>query len=270
MIMKKNSIHEIVIQFVDGLPEEYIKRVSDLLGHESQFDKDRILYRLQSAISEDEIRGRIRAFVENWEKTKVVSSPTEMALLITSVSAALKYQRNKQSTELIWSGPESRFIPLRRTDQALLELISSAKRRITIVSFAVYKARNILSALEKAAKRGVEINIIVESPESSEGKITFDTISALGSELRSKAKIFIWPLSKRVTTLDGKYGSMHAKVAVSDSEKLYISSANLTEYAMDLNMEMGILVTGGDLPANTQSHFDELISDGVLTQIATQ
>jgi hypothetical protein len=122
----------------------------------------------------------------------------------------------------------------------------------------------------KAAKRGVEIIIIVESPESSEGKIAFDSISALGPGLRSTARIFIWPYAKRLTTPDGKYGSLHAKVAISDSQKLYISSANLTEYAMNLNMEMGILIEGRDLPATTQNHFNDLISNGTLTEIAHQ
>jgi phosphatidylserine/phosphatidylglycerophosphate/cardiolipin synthase-like enzyme len=268
--MKKPTVHEIVIRFVEDLPEEYISRVADLLGKESQFDSSRILHRIQSAIPQEAVRDNIRAFGENWERTKDAPSPREMALLVTSVAAALKYQQNKQSMELIWTGPKSRYIPLRRTDQALIELINSAKQRITIVSFAVYKAKNILSALEKAAKRGVEINIIVESPESSEGKIAFDSILALGLSLRSTARIFIWPYAKRMTTPDGKYGSLHAKVAISDSEKLYISSANLTEYAMNLNMEMGILIEGGDLPATTQNHFNELISDGTLTEIAHQ
>lgn len=30
----------------------------------------------------------------------------------------------------------------------------------------------------------------------------------------------------------------------------FISSANLTEYALSLNMELGILVKGGNLPVN--------------------
>ncbi len=123
-----------------------------------------------------------------------------------------------------------------------------------------------MSVLEKAAKRGVEIKIIIESPESSESKITFDTISALGPALRSMARVFVWPYAKREVTSDGKYGSLHAKIAIND-DQLYISSANLTEYAMNLNMEMGILLTGGGLPEQTQCHFDDLIASGILIQI---
>jgi phosphatidylserine/phosphatidylglycerophosphate/cardiolipin synthase-like enzyme len=259
------SIQDIVIQFVNDLPEEYVIRVSNLLQEETRFDRARILHRLQSIISQETVQGKVRTFVENWGQLGVVPTPAEMAILITTASVALKYERNKQSLELICSGPQSRFVALRRTDQALMELVNSARHKIIIVSFAVYKAKNILSALQKAAKRGVQISIIVESPESSEGKITFDTISALGPELRSMAKIFIWPYAKREFTPEGKYGSLHAKVAVSDNQ-LYISSANLTEYAMNLNMEMGILITGGELPEQVRFHFDDLIANGTLTE----
>lgn len=267
--MKKQVVHEIVIKFVEGLPEEYISRAASLLEKETLFDHDRILHKLQSALPQEEVRDKLEAFVQGWGMISGAPSPNEMALLITSIAAALDHERSKQSVELVWTGPKSRYIRLRRTDQALIELINSAKRRITIVSFAVYKARNIMSALEKATKRGVEIYIIIESPESSEGKITFDTISALGPALRSAAKVFIWPYAKRETTSDGKHGSLHAKIAISD-DQLYISSANLTEYAMNLNMEMGILLTGGELPEQAQCHFDDLITNGILVQAPNQ
>lgn len=265
--MKKITAHEIVIQFVEDLPEEYISRVADLLGKESQFDSGRILHRLQSAIPHEAVRDNMRLFVENWVKIKDAPSPGEMALLIASVAAALDHQRQKQSIELTWTGPKTQNINLRRTDQALIELINSSNQRVIIVSFAVYKAKSIMAALEKAAKRGVEINIIVESPDASEGKIAYNTITALGKTMKSMAKIFIWPHAKREVTPEGKYGALHAKVAVGDQNILYISSANLTDYAMNLNMEMGILVFGGELPAQVQGHFDELIAEGTLSEL---
>ena len=126
-----------------------------------------------------------------------------------------------------------------------------------------------MSALERAAARGARVSIIIESPDSSEGKITFDTISSLGPALRSIARIFVWPYAKREMTADGKHGSLHAKIAISD-DQVYISSANLTDYAMNLNMEMGILLTGGNLSEQAQCHFDDLISNGVLVQIPNQ
>jgi len=50
---------------------------------------------------------------------------------------------------------------------------------------------------------------------------------------------------------------LHAKLAVADGESLFISSANLTNAAMQLNMELGVLICGGELPAQVVKHFDE-------------
>ena len=46
--------------------------------------------------------------------------------------------------------------------------------------------------------------------------------------------------------LDGRLGSLPAKVAVADGATLLISSANFTEYAMTLNMELGVLIRGSE------------------------
>ena len=47
----------------------------------------------------------------------------------------------------------------------------------------------------------------------------------------------------------------------------FISSANLTEYALNINMEMGVLIKGGTLPGQMHSHFHGLIRDGVVEEI---
>ncbi len=265
--MKNPTIQEIVIRFVEDTPAEYVSRITNLLQRESEFDSERILHRIQTLIPQADVQDKIRQFVGNWRKAKDVPSPKEMALMISAVDSSLDYYHQKQSIELTWTGPKTREVNLRRTDQALIELINSSKERIVVVSFAVYKAKTIMAALEKAANRGVNINIIIESPDASEGKIAYDTIAALGMVMKSRAKIFIWPHAKREVTPNGKYGALHAKVAIGDQNILYISSANLTDYAMSLNMEMGVLIFGGDLPVQAQIHFDELITNGVLVEI---
>jgi hypothetical protein len=43
-----------------------------------------------------------------------------------------------------------------------------------------------------------------------------------------------------------------------------IASANLAEFAMNLNMELGVLVRGGELPGQVRLHFERLIGAGAL------
>jgi len=55
---------------------------------------------------------------------------------------------------------------------------------------------------------------------------------------------------------------------VADDAGLLISSANLTEYAMMLNMEMGVLIHGGPLPGQAREHFNRLIQNMVRERVA--
>ena len=263
-----NSIPEVVLHLVDDLPAAHATHLAALLRSETHLDWERLTHLLRTAIPNLDTQERARRFVAEWQALPQPPNPGEMSLLLESVSTALVHQRQKQKIELTWTGPRSPQVSLRRTDQALIELISGASKRILIVSFAVYKATTILTALEKAANRGVEITVILESPEVSEGKIAYSTIRALGAALREKSKIFIWPYAKRATTPDGKIGSLHAKIGVADGDHLYLSSANLTDYAMNINMEMGVLIHGGELPLRIEQHFAELVGDGTLAEIA--
>jgi phosphatidylserine/phosphatidylglycerophosphate/cardiolipin synthase-like enzyme len=73
-------------------------------------------------------------------------------------------------------------------------------------------------------------------------------------------------LEKRAKDDNGKPGILHVKCAVTDGRWLFLSSANLTEYAFTLNMELGLLVTGGSLPGQVEAQFDRLIEVGVLAR----
>ncbi len=261
------TISDVVLHLVDDLPREHVAHLAGLLSGETVLDWKRLAHLLRTAIPQLDIQDRVQRFVEEWKSLPQPPGPTEMALLMRTVSEVLIYQRRKQKIELTWSGPHSAHIPLRRTDQALLELIHKAKERILIVSFAVYKARNILAALEQAADRGVDITIILEAAEPSEGRIAYDTLRALGASLREKSKVFIWPLAKRLTTPEGKVGSLHAKIGVADSRFVYISSANLTDYAMTINMEMGVVMRNKDIATSIEEHFDDLIAQQVLVEV---
>jgi len=54
---------------------------------------------------------------------------------------------------------------------------------------------------------------------------------------------------------------------LADGRILLVSSANLTGYAMTLNMEMGLLVRGGDAPQRVEKHLLCLVEQGVFERI---
>ena len=81
-----------------------------------------------------------------------------------------------------------------------------------------------------------------------------------------------WPGSSRPTVYydprsldpDGPAGVLHAKTVVADDEAVFVTSANLTEAALDRNIVVGLLVRDRALAATVSGHFRGLIDRGLL------
>jgi phosphatidylserine/phosphatidylglycerophosphate/cardiolipin synthase-like enzyme len=63
---------------------------------------------------------------------------------------------------------------------------------------------------------------------------------------------------------EGPAGVLHAKAVVVDDEAVFVTSANLTEAALDRNIEIGLLVSRPALAASVSSHFRGLIDRRLL------
>ena len=63
---------------------------------------------------------------------------------------------------------------------------------------------------------------------------------------------------------DGPGGVLHAKAVVADGERLFVTSANLTEAAQTSNIELGVLIYDRTLAASVTSHFQGLIDARLL------
>lgn len=194
-----------------------------------------------------------------------------MALALSIRSALTTFQSTTASSlELIWTGPNSISTTMRRTDQALLELINGATTRLLIVSFAVYKAQSIVNAIENAIRRNVEVLFVLEDATESQGKISLSGIKAFSDSVFRFASFYTWPIENRPLNAEGKYGSLHVKVAVADYKKAFISSANLTDYAMDLNMELGVLIEDEEIGNRIDHLFSDLIINSILRPATKQ
>lgn len=187
-----------------------------------------------------------------------------MAIALSTAAHCQVQLQQELSAELVWTGPNPASLPLRRTDQTLLQLIRAAQQDLLIVSFAIYSIPEIVKALTDAIDRGVNVRIVAETPEASDGKISYGTIATFGSQILERAQVYIWQKEKRPVDGQGRYGSLHAKCAVCDSQHLFISSANLTEYAMSLNIEMGALIHNRRLSQRVIEQINSLIFNGDL------
>jgi phosphatidylserine/phosphatidylglycerophosphate/cardiolipin synthase-like enzyme len=155
---------------------------------------------------------------------------------------------------------------MRRVDQVMYELIDGAGSHVLLVTYAAYGADKVANALKRASDRGVKVEMVVEVAESSGGSLSFDSVAALRNAV-PRASIMWWPREKRAVAESGRPGSMHAKCLVVDRTIALVSSANLTDYALERNMELGLVVRGGDVPARLAAHFQQLSIRGELVPV---
>src|SRR6185437_3597429 len=196
--------------------------------------------------------------------------PAAVAVALRAANAVDAYHRMRHSFELVWTGPTPSITQLRRTDQALLEVVAAAREHLLLVSFAVHGAGALQAALLGAQARGVKIRLLLESPDESRGRVDAASIAWLEPHVAAGAERYVWPYEMREKVAgargEPRFGVLHAKCAVADQGVLFLSSANMTDHALELNMELGIMVHGGPLPAQVVGHFDALIEAGLLVR----
>jgi phosphatidylserine/phosphatidylglycerophosphate/cardiolipin synthase-like enzyme len=205
-------------------------------------------------------------FIEECSSAVPQVTPQMVASALLTAGVSEKFHRDAQSVELVWTGPDVGAVPFRRTEQAIIQVLDSARHRITLVSYVVYSIANIRESLVRAASRGVRINVIVETPDRLAGQNEYSTLRALGRDVAACSTVYYWPQEKRRNHGD-KVGILHVKCAVADGRWLFLSSANLTEYAFTINLELGVLLTGGSLPGQVEDNFERMVETGVLERV---
>lgn len=262
----KKRVSQAVFRLVDDVPNEIVVGLAQTLSASPPASWPQLRMKALYSVPQPGARGRVGEFLDSWYTHAPEVTGESVALALLAAAYTAKTLRGQQKIEPVWTGPETEVVPLRHTEQVLLQVIDAAQQTLHVVSFAVYKVKDIARALVRAAERGVTIHIYLETPDASQGKVAFDTIGALGQEVVQKARMYVWPLEKRQKSAAGKHGSLHAKICVADGRALLVTSANLTQYAMTLNMEMGLLVHGGPLPAQVEAHLNRLVDDGTFEQ----
>lgn len=205
----------------------------------------------------------LKATLALWDSSKV--SPVEFSGMLLGSSYAYHQAKGEEATELVWTGPSTEMVATRRTEQALLEVINVAKKTLFLTSFVAYKVSSVTKALNNAVDRGVAVSILLESSEEYGGDISVDSIGQMHMSIAG-ARIYFW--DKKVGDFVG--GKVHAKVAVADEHVSFISSANLTGHAMEKNMEVGVLIRGGDVPERLHQHLNALVTTSVVNLYTNQ
>lgn len=260
---------ERIHQLVQDMPQPVVERLASVLAG-SAIDKESwasLRIRVAQTIPQPDLRQKVMTFLQAWQYHDAEVGVDVVVLAMLTAARTAHHYRHAQQLDMVWTGPDSQVIPLRRNDQALLQLIDEAQETLHIVSFAVYKIQAIHDAILRAVKRGVKVSLYVEDALESGGKVSTDARAVLGEWLFRQARVYVWAREKRPLDEKGRFGSLHAKVALADGRLLLISSANLTGHAMTLNMEMGVLIRGGREPQQVESHLLRLIEQEVFVPL---
>jgi phosphatidylserine/phosphatidylglycerophosphate/cardiolipin synthase-like enzyme len=245
------------------LPTNQLHKLADVLdAHDvvSAIARHAIVNAVPTAI----FRHQAAALCAAWAEESGVSGQS-VALAIRAAANAVAEVRGGQQVSVVWTGPSSYEVPVRATSAVLTNVIGEAARDLIVVSFAAYKVPEVVEALQAAADRGVRVRLVLESVADSKGKLSHDARLAFEA-LSDSVQFYVWPAERRETR-PGHHAAMHAKCAVADHRIVFVTSANLTEAALSENIELGLVVRGGDAPRRIAAHFDALISTDELRAV---
>ncbi len=222
-----------------------------------------------ATLSSPHARELALAVVERWLAVGADVAPVAFAWALRAAAEMDGWHRSRQNIELVWTGPTPPGSTLRRIDQGLLEVINRARESVVVVTFAAWETPVLREASRSALDRGVTVTFVIETREDSGGRLYGDARGAMGAEIMGRATVYVWPLDQRRRGGEGRPGSLHAKCTLADDHLLLVSSANLTESAMNLNMELGLFLEGGEVPGRVGMHLRAPVEEGVLRVAAS-
>jgi len=173
--------------------------------------------------------------------------------------------------DLVWSGPEVPGLHARDTRRVFEELLGSAERSVLASTYAFFDGPRAFQVLAQRmdALDDLRVTLLLNIQRQRGDRTAADQLVRRFADRFWTAD---WPGSSRPSVyydpraleVERPAGVLHAKAVVVDDEVAFVTSANLTEAAMDRNIELGLLVRDRALAASISVHFRTLIERGLL------
>src|SRR5437773_9739469 len=115
------------------LPVSVVEEVADRLAAGDCLDEVALRSQIAQSLPSPHHRALVVDFLDRWRRDAgEIRAQSVAAALLTGARTARDH-RERHSTELVWTGPDAGIIPLRRTEQAILQVINSARERLLLV-----------------------------------------------------------------------------------------------------------------------------------------
>ena len=196
-----------------------------------------------------------------------ISGPAAAAWIRTLERATARPRK----PDLVWSGPEVPGLHARDTRRVYEELLGSAERSIWASTYAFFDGPKAFEVLARRMEATPALRVtLLLNIQRKRGDTT-----ASEQLVRRFADHFWktdWPGSSRPSVFydpraldpEGPGGVLHAKAVVVDDEAVFVTSANLTEAALDRNIELGVLIRDRAFALTVGGYFRSLIDRDLL------
>lgn len=200
-----------------------------------------------------------RGVVDAWRADTPALRGSGVALALRGAAAATAAERDRRA-RLVWTGPDSGQ-DSRGTAGTVIQLVSEARKRLLVLSYATYEVEALDTALRAAADRGVRTTVVLETVADSGEALKHDLSAHFGG--MPLVRVLRWPKERR-----DPGAVLHAKAVVSDGRSAFVTSANLTGRAMRSNIELGVLLPDAEVAERIERHVESLRSRGELVETA--
>lgn len=177
-------------------------------------------------------------------------------------------QRDVDSVELVWSGPEQGTTETRETAVVLRELFLAARRSVLVATFVCYDGDSVFKDLaERHDAGGLDVRFLLHANDDPDGAAARRRcVDEFRHNWPGKLLPALW-IDPRTTAPAQKRTTMHAKFVAVDDEVVFLTSANFTEAAQERNVEAGVLIRQPSFAARLRRHVDGLVDHGLLERV---
>jgi phosphatidylserine/phosphatidylglycerophosphate/cardiolipin synthase-like enzyme len=221
---------------------------------------------LQSVLGHRENIGNLAAALLELARLGVVG-PGAAAWLHMAARAALRTPK----PDLVWSGPEVPGLHARDTRRVYEELLGCAERSIWASTYAFFDGPKAFDVLARRMESRPSLLVtLLLNIQRKKGDTTAS--EQLVRRFADRFWKIDWPGSSRPSVFydpralapEGPGGVLHAKAVVADDQAVFITSANLTESALDRNIELGVLIRDRAFALTIAGYFRNLIDRDLL------
>jgi phosphatidylserine/phosphatidylglycerophosphate/cardiolipin synthase-like enzyme len=190
----------------------------------------------------------------NWNETAALANDENMVVFR---DAPVVQRYRNQVLEVLGERPRARetaqatphvrvhFTPEERVDTVITSEIDRARTSVDVAMFT-FTHRGVVTALERAARRGVRVRVVIERKQEANESTAQAVEGAGGLVVRAGNRI-------------GQFSAMHQKYAIVDGTRVITGATNWTNAGTRTNEEDLLLLDLPDVAAKYRRNFADLL-----------